>query len=409
MLFRLLNKRLVAILSFFLISFAVRSLAIAHVTLGDDVFLRDTWRELHGRCIGILTNRAGVTGTGVPIVDAIEQNAHICIRAIYAPEHGFRADRGAGADVESSIDRKTRLPIYALTGANKTVPARLFHNVDVVVVDLQDVGDRAYTYIWTLAYAMKTAAASHREIWVLDRPNPLGGDVVEGPVLEPRFASFIGLYPIALRHGMTIGELARLFNTEFSIGCSLKVISMQGYEREMMWPDTGLTWVPTSPNIPTWRSTVLYPATGLLAAAGFDNGANTQRPFALVGSPRLDALLLAKKLERQRIPGVRFRPATWRSRAGIWSGKMVRGIELTVTDPRAFRAVSTAVVILTTIRSMRSAYLRELEPELLDFDWGTNTLRLHLQSGASAETIVARWAAGVDVFRYRRDPYLLYR
>ncbi|MBV8727010.1 MAG: DUF1343 domain-containing protein, partial [Candidatus Eremiobacteraeota bacterium] len=239
----------------------------AHVTLGDEVFLRDGWHDLHGRCVGVITNQTGVTSRLESIVDAIKRNPAICIKAIYAPEHGLRGDRSAGAYVPSYTDERTGLPVYSLYGATRRPNAAMLAGVDVLLFDIQDVGDRAYTYISTMANVMQAAQAFHKEIWVLDRPNPIGG-MVEGPVLEPRFESFIGLYPIAMRHGMTVGELARLFNQHFRIGARLRVIAMRGYRHSMLWPATGLQWVQTSPNIPEWDTAVVYPATGLIDSAG---------------------------------------------------------------------------------------------------------------------------------------------
>jgi uncharacterized protein YbbC (DUF1343 family) len=205
------------------------------VTLGDDAFLDHGWRELHGRCIGIVTNASGVTSSGENFVDAVLRHGHICVRALFAPEHGLRGDRPAGSYVASYTDARTGLPVYSLYGATRHPSATMLDGVDVLVFDIQDVGARAYTYISTLAYVMQSAAAAGKEIWVLDRPNPIGGTLVEGPVLDPAFKSFVGLYPIPERHGMTIGELARLFNGAFHIGAHLDVFPMSGWRRDMVW------------------------------------------------------------------------------------------------------------------------------------------------------------------------------
>ncbi|MDQ2817261.1 MAG: DUF1343 domain-containing protein, partial [Candidatus Eremiobacteraeota bacterium] len=275
----------------------------AHVVLGDEVFLNETWRELNGRCVGVVTNQTGVTSRLEPLVDAIRNNGHICLKAIFAPEHGLRGDRPAGAYVESYTDERSGLPVYSLYGPTRHPTRAMLDGIDVLLFDIQDVGSRAYTYISTMAYVMQTAKAQGKEVWILDRPNPIGGEIVEGPVLDPKFSSFIGLYPIAMRHGMTVGELARMFNDRFGIGCALRVIAMRGYRRSMLWPDTGLAWVPTSPNIPRWETALLYPGLGLIDDAGLNNGVGSTEPFGYAGAERLDAFALADYLNEREIPG----------------------------------------------------------------------------------------------------------
>ncbi|MGP6192491.1 MAG: exo-beta-N-acetylmuramidase NamZ domain-containing protein [Vulcanimicrobiaceae bacterium] len=380
----------------------------ASVTLGDEVFLRDGWHDLRGRCTGIVTNQTGVTSRLETIVDAIRRNSEICLRAIYAPEHGLRGDHAAGTYVPSYTDPETKLPVYSLYGATRRPSAAMLAGVDVLLFDIQDVGDRAYTYISTLAYVMQAAREAQKEVWVLDRPNPIGGDIVEGPVLDPRFSSFIGLYPIAFRHGMTVGELARMYNERFKIGCTLRVIPMEGYHRAMLWPDTGLAWVQTSPNIPDWHTALLYPATGLIDGAGLNNGTNFTKPFAYAGAFGLDAFKLAEFLNARPIPGVHFRAAAWSPLIGLWAGKTLTGVELIVVDRRAFRAVRTAVEILVAVRTLAPSALTFHDVTGLDKDWGTDTLRVGLQNGLDVEAILHQWIARAAEFSAARQPYLLY-
>jgi len=284
----------------------------------------------------------------------------------------------------------------------------MLDGVDVLVFDIQDVGDRAYTYISTLAYVMQAAKAYGKAVWVLDRPNPIGGDVVEGPVLDPRFSSFIGLYALPVRHGMTVGELAKLFNEHFGIGCTLRVVAMDGYTRAMLWPDTGLSWVQTSPNIPEWDTTLVYPATGLIDAAGVNNGTSFTKPFKLAGAYRLDGQRLAEELNGRSLPGVYFRPASWTPFAGFWAGKLLSGVELVVVEPHAFRAVRTAVEILVAVRRISPSTLTLGNGAGLDKDWGTDTLRKALAEGLDADAILAQWTAGTRAFETLRGRYLLY-
>jgi len=381
----------------------------AKVTLGDEVFLASTWKQLHGRCVGIITNQTGVTSRLVSIVDAIRANKRICVKAIYSPEHGLRGDRPAGAYVASYTDARTGLPVYSLYGKQKHPTAKILAGVDVLLFDIQDVGARPYTFVSTMAYAMQAAAQFHKEIWVLDRPNPIGGDLVEGPVLDPAFHSFIGLYPIAMRHGMTVGELAKMFNDAFGIHADLHVVAMEGYTRSMLWPDTGLQWVQSSPNIPEWSTTIFYPCTGLIDSSGVNGGIGTTKPFKYAGGPNVDAYALANRLNALGLPGVYSRAAYWSPTSGFWTGKDLSGVELVVYDPYTFQPVRTAVNILTAVRAISPATLTlTKDPRAIDIDWGTDTLRKGLTNGDSAATIIARWQPALKKFKTLRAKYLIY-
>jgi len=379
----------------------------ANVTLGNEVFLRDTWHELRGRCVGIVTNQTGVTAQLESVVDAIRRNPQICVKALYAPEHGLRGDQAAGAYVASYTDERTGLPVYSLYGATRRPSAAMLDGVDVLLFDIQDVGSRAYTYISTMAYVMQAAAAHGKDVWILDRPNPTAGNVVEGPVLDPKFSSFIGLYAIAMRHGMTVGELARMFNDRFAIGCTLKVVAMQRWRRSMFWPDTGLGWVQTSPNIPDWETTLVYPATGLIDDAGLNNGTNFSKPFMYAGAYRLDGRRLADALNARPIPGIHFRAASWTPFAGFWAGKNLSGVELIVTDRPAFRSVETAVEILVAARHVAPGALT-VHAANLDRAWGTDSLRRGLEAGSYADDILGGWESATREFEASRARYLLY-
>jgi uncharacterized protein YbbC (DUF1343 family) len=386
---------------------AAEPLPTAHIELGDGVFLQETWRELGPRSVGVIANQSGVTSRLESIVDAILRHGQIRIKAIYAPEHGFRGDRGAGASVASYVDPQTHLPVFSLYGVSRHPSAAMLQGVDVLLFDIQDVGSRAYTYISTMAYAMQSAQAYGKEFWVLDRPNPIGG-AVEGPVLEPPFESFIGLYPIPMRHGMTVGELATLFNDHFGIGAKLRVVRMKGWRSSMIWPDTGLQWVQTSPNIPDWQTTFVYVGTGLLDSAGINNGSGFTKPFFLAGTAGLDGARLAARLNQRNLPGVWFRPAAWSPLTGFWKDRELTGVELIVFDPRRFVAVRTAVEILVAIRELFPHAIAIESVSGLDRDWGTDSFRQGLLAGKSADAIVAQWDPGVAQFDALRKRYALY-
>jgi uncharacterized protein YbbC (DUF1343 family) len=386
---------------------AAEPLPEARIELGNEVFLQATWRELGGRTVGVIANQSGVTSRLESIVDAIRRHGQIRIKAIYAPEHGFRGDRGAGASVASYVDPQTHLPVYSLYGASRHPSAAMLDGVDVLLFDIQDVGSRAYTYISTMAFAMQSAKEYAKEFWVLDRPNPIGS-AVEGPVLEPAFESFIGLYPIPMRHGMTVGELATLFNDHFGIGARLRVVKMNGWRRSMIWPDTGLQWVQTSPNIPDWQTTFVYVGTGLLDGAGINNGSGFTKPFFLAGTVGIDGTRLAVRLNARNLPGVWFRPAAWSPLTGFWQDHELTGVELIVFDPRHFVAVRTAVEILVAIRDLFPHAISIESVAGLDRDWGTDSLRQALLAGKSAAAIVAQWSSSVAQFETLRNKYSLY-
>jgi uncharacterized protein YbbC (DUF1343 family) len=377
------------------------------VELGDEVFLRATWRELGSRSVGIVANQSGVTSRLESIVDAVRHQGNVRLKAIFAPEHGLRGDRPAGAPVGSYLDPRSGLPVYSLYGASRHPSEQMLDGIDVLLFDIQDVGSRAYTYVSTMAYAMQSAKTLGKEFWVLDRPNPVGGDVVEGPVLEPAFESFIGLYPIAMRHGMTVGELARLFNEHFGIGAKLRVVPMNGWRRPMIWSDTGLQWVQTSPNIPEWLTTFVYLCTGLIDNAGINNGTGYTKPFFLAGMAGVDGVRLAALLNARNLPGVWFRPAAWAPIAGFWKDRELGGVELAVFDPRHFVPVRTAVEILVAFRTLYPHVL-DVKAEALDRDWGTSALRRGILNGSSADAIVAGWSQRLADFRTVRSKYLLY-
>ena len=282
--------------------------------------------------------------------------------------------------------------------------------IDVLLFDIQDVGSGAYTYISTMAYVMQAAKTFGKEIWILDRPNPTGGTIVEGPVTDPKYASFIRLYPIAMRHAMTVGELAKLYNTQFAIGANLRVIPMQGWKRSMVWSDTGLVWVQTSPNIPHWETAMVYPSTGLISSIGVNEGLSFTKPFELAGGLEVDPYRLAAILNARPLPGVHFRPATWSPTFGSLAGKELSGVELDIFDPHSFENVRTGIEIAVAMHALYPERIGagNVSGALVDRDWGTNLFRIGLERGENADAIEASWATSLRVFETERTKYLLY-
>jgi uncharacterized protein YbbC (DUF1343 family) len=376
--------------------------------LGDDVLLRDHIETLRERTIGIITNQSGVTSRGVSIVDALVAKPGVRVHALFGPEHGLRGNHQAGAYVPSYTDERTGLPVYSLYGPTKHPSTQMLSGIDLLLFDIQDVGSRTYTFMSTMAYAMQSAAAHGIEFWVLDRPNPVGGAIVEGPVLDPRFSSFIGLYSLPIRYGMTIGELATIFNDHFGIGAKLRVIPMEGWKRSMIWPETDLRWIRTSPNIPTWPTCFVYLCTGLVDDMGLNNGIGTPEPFFYAGAPDLDAREYAARLNALHLPGVAFDPVTWSPSQGYNAGRSFSGVKFRLVDPASFLPVHTSVHILVTARDMKPGTIVIRHDRPVDIDWGTDTVRERLMAGASAQDIINSWQQRLAAFMALREHYLLY-
>jgi uncharacterized protein YbbC (DUF1343 family) len=376
--------------------------------LGDDVLLSEHLGELAGRHVGIITNQSGVTSDRVSIVDALVSNSSVHVHALFGPEHGLRGDHSAGAYVASYTDARTGLPVYSLYGPTRHPSPEMLAGIDLLLFDIQDVGARTYTFVSTMAYAMQSAAAHGIEFWVLDRPNPVGGELVEGPVLEPRYSSFIGLYPIAMRHGMTVGELAKLFNQHFGIGANLRVIQMSGWHRSTIWPQTHLEWVRTSPNIPTWLTCFVYLCTGLVDDMGVNNGVGTFTPFFFAGAPQLDADEFADRLNALALPGIAFDAAQWSPSVGANAGRSFSGVRLNLTDPARFLPVHAAVELLAIARDLQPGIVTATDVRAVDIDWGTDQVRGQLLAGRDAAEITQAWSGSVDDFMRLRERFLLY-
>jgi len=378
------------------------------VTSGLEVLLRDGHPLVDGRRVGLLTHPAGVDRRLRSAVDLLSADRRWTLVALFGPEHGIRGVVGAGDTVSSSVDEKTGLPVHSLYGATRHPSQQMLDGIDVLLFDIQDVGARPYTYVSTMAYVMQSAAQYGTEVWVLDRPNPIGGVLLDGPVLDPKFKSFIGLYPIPERHGMTVGELARMYNEHFAIGCKLRVIPMQGWSREMLWADTGLHWVATSPNMPYARTTLVYLATGLVDEGGVNNGIGTDKPFEYAGGYGFDPAAFRDALAARAIPGVEFEPADWVPTRGFWAGKTLHGVAINVTDPHIFPSVRTAVELLAAARAQSKFHVAPGHEANMDRAWGTDAIRTALTDGTSPDAIVASWQPALRAFKSLRSKYLLY-
>ena len=375
---------------------------------GIEVLLHDRLDLIRGKRVGLITNPTGVDRELVSDVDLLAHTPGVHLVALFGPEHGIRGAHQAGASVGSDRDSVTGLPVYSLYGKTRQPTPAMLKGVDVLVFDVQAVGARFYTYLYTMADSMKAAAAAHIPIVVLDRPDPIGGVAVQGPVLDPKFASFVGEYPIPLRYGLTIGELAGLFNGEFHIGADLTVVKMRGWKRSMYYDDTPLQFVMPSPNMPTETTALVYPGMGLVEGTNISEGRGTTRPFELAGAPWIDAEKLARVLNDKRLPGVRFRPVHFTPTFSKYEGKLCNGVQVHVMDRDTFDPV---VVGLTVIETVHYLYPNQFAFNASDFDRlvGNGWVRQDIEKGMPVSEIQQRWQKGLSQFEKIRQEYLLYK
>jgi uncharacterized protein YbbC (DUF1343 family) len=386
--------------------------ARARVRTGLECILHECSDLIRGRRVGLVTSASAVTADLVPAVDAL---LAICtLTALFGPEHGVGAHEADGAQVASSIDTHTGLPLYSLYGETKRPTAEMLANVDLLLFDIQDVGARFYTYIWTMSYVLEAAAENGVPVIVLDRPNPINGLILEGPLLEPGCASFVGRYPIPLRHGMTVGELAQLFNAEQGLHADLTVLPMEGWQRGTWFDQTGLPWVPPSPAMPKLETAIVYPGTCLLEGTNVSAGRGTATPFELVGAPWIDAYHLSAALNDEHLPGVRFRPASYIPWSAKHEGATCHGVYLHVLDREAFRPLSAGLHVVSTLRSLWPRAFewlrtsREGRPPHFDLLIGNGWARSWIDEGRPVDEISAQWEDTLAQFGHLRGPYLLY-
>lgn len=382
------------------------------VRTGLDCLIGKSRHLVDGQRVGLITNASAVTGNVIPAVDALQTTC--ALTALLSPEHGLSAHEADGACVASSIDPHTGLPVYSLYGESRSPSAEALSSVDILVFDIQDVGARFYTYIWTLSYILEAAADAGIPLIVLDRPNPIGGQVVEGPILEPDCSSFVGRYLLPIRHGMTMGELARLFNTQRNLGADLTIVQMEDWQRSMWFDQTGLPWVPPSPAMPKLETATVYPGLCLLEGTNISEGRGTATPFESIGAPWIDAHRLADTLNDLALPGVRFRPTFFVPSSSKHRGQTCQGTYVHVTNRQAFRPLCTGLHIIHTIRNLWPQEFAWLEtswegyPPHFDLLIGNGWVRRAIDQGQSVADIIARWQEPLAEFDALRQRYVLY-
>jgi uncharacterized protein YbbC (DUF1343 family) len=376
---------------------------------GIDVFLDHLPADLRGKRVGLITNHSAIDRAGVSDIDRIAQHGGLRLVALLAPEHGIRGEAEAGAKVADEVDRKTGVPVYSLYTAEDRGPTpQMLENVDVLVYDLQEVGGRTWTYVSTMALSMQAAVKRGIPFVVLDRPNPIGGEIVEGARLDPKFKSFVGMYPIPARHGMTVGELAALFNREYGIGADLIVVRAANWRRSQWRDDTRLPWVNPSPNLRSLAALTSYPGTVYFEGTNLTEGRGTDRPFEQVGAPWLKAPEVAEAMNGLKLPGVMFEAITMKvaPTAAKFKGETIPGIRFIITNRQAYRPVRTALVLIDTIKRRQPT----------SFAWGpsidrltgSDKVRRAIDEGA-LDALLAEWDRDAAEFVRIRQPFLLYR
>lgn len=395
---------------------------VRRVRTGAEVLADTNFDALAGRRVALITNQTGRVGNA-HLVDVLHREKDVTLTAILGPEHGFRGTVEAGLPVRDAVDPKTGIRVFSLYGKTRKPTPAMLANADILVFDIQDIGARFYTYISTMGLAMQAAAKAGISFMVLDRPNPLGGTTVSGHVLEPRYLSFVGQYPIPIVHGMTSGELAQMIKGERWLTglerLDLQVVQMTGWRRKMRWPATRLPWVETSPNIPTFLSSLVYPGIGLVGETQLVNeGRGTPEPFTQFGAPWLDARRLARRLNALNLPGVTFEATRYRPRSipkvaakPLFVGRMINGVRIRVRNIDQVEPLGLGVHVLALLISeARSRGVKRLfaKPGWFHHIAGTKRLYRMLIKGASGRAIIRSWQAEVNRFERARAPYLLY-
>jgi uncharacterized protein YbbC (DUF1343 family) len=385
------------------------------VTLGSSQLVASG--RLKGRRIGIVSNPASVDGEFQHIVDLLKREREVTVAALFGPQHGFRSDvQDNMIETPHTKDCARGIPVYSLYSETREPTAKMLDGLDVLVIDLQDIGARIYTYIYTMANCLRACARHHVEVIVCDRPNPIGGEAIEGPTLVSGYESFVGQFPIPMRHGLTMGEAARLFNEHFGIGAKLEVVTMTGWSRAMYADDTGLPWVMPSPNMPTLDSAIVYPGTVLFEGTMASEGRGTTRPFEIVGAPWVHAERFAATMNGHELPGVLSRPAVFEPTFQKHAKTACGGCQIHVRDRRAFKPVVTGVALIQEIRAAdpsafswrKPPYEYEHDKEPIDILAGSPALRTAIDDDMSAEEISRSWIADCDRFAGLRKPFLLY-
>ncbi|MEE2659902.1 MAG: DUF1343 domain-containing protein [Candidatus Latescibacterota bacterium] len=382
------------------------------VRIGADRLFDEQFSLIAGKRVGLITNPSGVDGELRATADRLRERDGVELVRLFGPEHGIRGDAQDGVALDSEVGTRTGVATVSLYGERRAPTTEDLADLDLLIFDIQDVGVRFYTYLYTMSLAMEACAEVGLPFLVLDRPNPLGGKIVEGNVLDPEFASFVGLYPIPVRYGLTIGEIASYFNEELSLGCNLQVVELAGWRRSFLWEETGLCWVPPSPNMPTADAALIYPGMCFFEGTNLSEGRGTTRPFEQIGAPFLDPGELARRLQALDLPGVLFRDVTFTPSFGKFTGESCGGVHVHVRKSQGLHTVELGFHVLTEAMAVGGDRFewRAGATGIHNFDKlaGSDRVRLSLDSGTSVLELTERWAEERKPFERRRSSYLRY-
>jgi len=406
------------LLVFITLLLQIINLSSQSVETGLEMMIKSDFEILKGKRIGLITNPTGVDRYLRSAIDILYNAPGVKLTALYGPEHGVRGEFTAGEIIGSEKDPATGIPVYSLYGETRKPTREMLAGIDILVYDIQDIGSRSYTYISTLGLAMEAAAENNIPFMVLDRPNPLGGIRMEGPLVQPGFVSFVSQYPVPYIHGLTVGELAKYLNEEGllknGIRCKLEVMKMNGWRRDMLFEETGLPWIPSSPHIPNAQSPLFYPATGIIGELYVASiGVGYTLPFQLVAAEWIDADSLAKNLNSLSLPGVIFRPVHYKPYYSVSQGKMVHGVQIHLTVPKRAPLTLLQFYILQEAHNLwpEKDLFRLTDPsrlEMFDKVCGTDKIRIEFTKTWQVSSIIDLWSEGIQQFRKKVDKYLLY-
>lgn len=384
---------------------------------GLEVLLESKRDLLDGARVGLIVHPASINSRYEHAADLLLRNNRTKVAALFGPQHGIRGHTQDNMiEWQTFRDERTGLPAYSLYGETRKPIPEMLDGVDALVIDVQDVGTRVYTYIHTMALAMQAARECDKRFVVLDRPNPINGLKIEGPILDPEFKSFVGMFPIPLRHGMTVGELALMFNQEYGVGCDLEVVKMEGWRRAMWFEETGLPWVMPSPNMPHVDTAAVFPGSVMLEGTTVSEGRGTTRPFEIIGAPYIDAAALTGELARHKLPGFALRELYFEPTFHKFSGRLCAGVQIHVTDRTAFKPAITGVAVISSIRRLYPEEFGWKQPpyeyvyDKLPFDVisGGSAVREQIEAGVSMAVIEEGWREALERFESARARYLLY-